>query len=269
VEYSLRQAEQANLLATGESLAELLADPQSSEPAIVATSPLSVVSYKVLAEQIERLAGRLSGAGLKTGDCVAIALPNSVELLVVLLALARARLIAEPLNPAYKRDEVRFFIEDAQARAIVAEEADVTVRDAAAGLGLPIWTPAVDSRGVVELTGLTQASRTSVDAPKPDDVALFAYTSGTTGRPKCVPLTHANVLWSARNVAAEYALTSEDRSLLVMPLFHGHGLIGSALSTLASGGCVIVPPRFSASAFWGLFREQPSVSVSPETTERT
>jgi acyl-CoA synthetase (AMP-forming)/AMP-acid ligase II len=70
-----------------------------------------------------------------------------------------------------------------------------------------------------------------------------------------VPLTHANIIWSSRNIAAHYSLTAADRSLVVMPLFHGHGLIGATLSTLASGGCAIVPPRFSASAFWGQFRE--------------
>jgi oxalate---CoA ligase len=81
------------------------------------------------------------------------------------------------------------------------------------------------------------------------------YTSGTTSQPKDVPLTHGNVLCSARNIAAHYALTPEDRSLVVMPLFHGLGLIGAALSTLASGGVLIVPPRFSASSFWPLLRK--------------
>jgi acyl-CoA synthetase (AMP-forming)/AMP-acid ligase II len=185
---------------------------------------------------------------------VAIVLPNSLEFLIIFLAVTRARLVAAPLNPAYKRDEMRFFIEDAPAKAVVAEASNV-LTEATAGLGLPVWTPRVDSSGVVELAGLAQASRTSVDAPNPDDVAIFEYTSGTTGRPKCVPLTHANVLWSARNIAAQYTLTAADRSLVVLPLFHGHGLIGSTLSTLASGGSVIVPPRFSASAFWRLFRE--------------
>ena len=237
------------------NLAELFADPGSSAPAIISTSPLMIVSYKALADQIERLSGQLRSAGLKPGDSVAIVLPNSLEFLVVFLALTHARLVAAPLNPADKPDEIRFFIEDAQARAVVAEGANIAVREAAAGLGLPIWQPRVDSRGVVELPELPQGSRTSLDAPHPDDVALFAYTSGTTGRPKCVPLTHANVLWSARNIAEHYALTAADRSLVVLPLFHGHGLIGATLSTLASGGSVIVPPRFSASEFWKLFRE--------------
>jgi acyl-CoA synthetase (AMP-forming)/AMP-acid ligase II len=237
------------------NLAELFADRGSSAPAIIATSPLAIVSYKALADQIERLSGQLRNAGLKPGDRVAIVLLNSLEFLVVFLSLTHARLVAVPLNPADKLDEIRFFIEDAQAQAVVAEGANVTVREAAAGLGLPIWQPRVDSRGTVELPELQQGSRTSLDAPHPDDVALFAYTSGTTGRPKCVPLTHANVLWSSRNIAAHYALAAADRSLVVLPLFHGHGLIGATLSTLASGGSVVVPPRFSASEFWKLFRE--------------
>ncbi len=237
------------------SLAELLADPGSSAPAIIAISPLAIVSYKALAEQIERLAAQLRNARLKPGECVAIVLPNSLEFLVVFLALTCARLVAAPLNPADKADEIRFFIEDARAQAVVAEGANVAVREATAGLDLPIWQPRVDSRGVVELPELPPASRTSIDAPKPDDAALFAYTSGTTDRPKCVPLTHANMLWSSCNIAAHYALTSADCSLVVLPLFQGHGLIGATLSTLASGGSVIVPPRFSASEFWRLFRE--------------
>src|SRR5260370_392198 len=212
-------------MTTRSSLAELLADHRSSAPAIISTSPLVVVSYKALAEQIERLSEQLRSAGLKPGDCVAIVLPNSLEFLVVFLALTHARLIAAPLNPADKPDEIRFFIEDAQAQAVVAEGGDLTVRVATAGLGLPIWQPRVDSRGVVQLPELPSASRASIDAPNPDDIALFAYTSGTTGRPKCVPLTHANVLWSARDIASQYDLTSPDSSLVVLPLFDGHSFI--------------------------------------------
>jgi oxalate---CoA ligase len=213
------------------------------------------VSYKALAGQIERLSAQLRSAALKPGDCVVVVLPNSLEFMVVFLALTRARLVAAPLNPADKPDEIRFFIEDAQAHAVIAESANVSVREAAAGLGLPIWHPRVDSRGIVQVPELPGPSRLSIDAPRPDDIAIFAYTSGTTGRPKCVPLTHRNLLSSARDIAAHYDLTSADCSLVVLPLFHGHGLIGATLSTLASGGSVIVPPRFSASEFWKLFGE--------------
>jgi acyl-CoA synthetase (AMP-forming)/AMP-acid ligase II len=240
---------------TRTTLAYLLEDPGSSAPAIVSTDLGVVVGYRALAEQIERLSGRLRRAGLKPGDAVAIVLPNSLEFLVVLLALTNAGLVAAPLNPADKPDEIRFFIEDTEAQAVVAEGAKFGVMEATAGIEVPIWQPRVDSRGVVELPELPNASHATIDAPNPDDVALFAYTSGTTDRPKCVPLTHANVLWSSRNIAAHYGLTSADCGLVVLPMFHGHGLVGATLSTLASGGCVIVPPRFSASEFWRLFRE--------------
>jgi acyl-CoA synthetase (AMP-forming)/AMP-acid ligase II len=238
-----------------ETLAELLADPASSAPAIIAASPLAVVSYKDLAGQIEQLAGRLRNAGLQPGDCVAMVLPNGLEFLVVFLALTRARLVAAPLNPAYKADELRFFLEDGQARAVIAEGGNQAVKEAAAGLGLTVWHPRASASGAVEVEQLPAVSRDAADAPGPDDVALFLHTSGTTSRPKGVPLTHTNVIRSADNIAAHYRLTPDDRSLVVMPLFHVHGLIGAVLSTLASGGAVIVPPRFSASEFWSLFHQ--------------
>ncbi|MGO9062196.1 MAG: acyl--CoA ligase [Candidatus Binataceae bacterium] len=237
------------------TLAELLADPASPAPAIIASDPPMVVSYKALAEQIEWLAGQLRSAGLRPGESVAIVLHNGLEFLVVFLALARARIVAAPLNPAYKASELRFFLEDGQARTVIADPDNTAVKEAAAELGLAIWSPRVDSTGAVELAELERVSGAGAEPPYPDDVALFLHTSGTTSRPKGVPLTHANVLGSSLNIAAHYALTPGDRSLVVMPLFHVHGLIGAAFSTLVSGGAVIVPPRFSASAFWGLFHE--------------
>ena len=87
-------------------------------------------------------------------------------------------------------------------------------------------------------------------APADSDIALFLHTSGTTSRPKGVPLRHLNLMRSLENIKNTYALTPDDTSLIVMPLFHVHGLIGATLSTLNSGGTVVVPPRFSASAFW-------------------
>jgi len=97
----------------------------------------------------------------------------------------------------------------------------------------------------VELPGLPQASRTSMDAPNSDDVAIFVYTSEPQASPNAcrLPLQRALVIAQYRRALC---LTPADRSLVVLPLFHGHGLIGSTLSTLASGGSLILPPRFSA-----------------------
>src|SRR6185369_4612970 len=126
------------------------------------------------------------------------------------------------------------------------------VRDVARDLGLPAWTASRDSEGLVRLEGegMPASPGPSCEAPRPEDVALFLHTSGTTSRPKGVPLTHANLMTSVRNIAAHYQLTPADTSLLVMPLFHVHGLIGATLSTFWSGGTLVVPPRFSASTFW-------------------
>ncbi len=182
-------------------------------------------------------------------------LPNGLEFLVLFLALARSGLIAAPLNPAHKAYELRIFFEDIHPRAIIVGSSNPAVIEAASGLNFAIWPSFVDSSGAVGLIGVPQLSRTISGNPGGDDVALLLHTSGTTSRPKGVPLTHTNVLRSALNIASHYALTSADRSMVVMPLFHGHGLIGAALATLASGGAAIVPPRFSASQFWGLFRK--------------
>jgi oxalate---CoA ligase len=226
------------------TLAHLLKDSGSSAPAIVAPSPGVVLNYRALAGQVEVLASQFLGAGLKAGDVVALVLPNGLEFLVVFLALTRAGLVAAPVNPADKTAEMQFFIGAGQAKAVIADTDNAAAAETARALALPIWTPRIEPPGVVALAQLARDARRSPDDPDPEDVAVLMYTSGSTGRPKGVPLTHGNVLSSAANIAAHYALNPEDRSLVVMPLFHGHGLIGAALSTLASGGTLIVPPAF-------------------------
>jgi acyl-CoA synthetase (AMP-forming)/AMP-acid ligase II len=236
------------------TLAQLLADPTSAEPAVIAEAAGVAISYRALAEQVERLAEALCGGGLRPGDAVALVLPNGPELLVLLLALARAGLIAAPLNPAYTTDELRGLLADIGPRAIIAVRGNRVVSDAGAAFDLPIWVASIEPSGTVRVEGIPSTSPGALRAPEADDVALFLHTSGTEGRAKLVPLTHRNLVHAARHIASHYSLTPADRTLVVLPLFHGHGLIGGALATLASGGAVIVPPRFSASRFWESFR---------------
>ncbi|MEJ0085215.1 MAG: AMP-binding protein [Pseudomonadota bacterium] len=237
------------------TLAHLFADPASPEAAIVDDATGLTTSYRALSDQVERLAETLSGAGFGRGEAVALILPNGVELLVLCLALTRAGLIAAPLDPASTQHELAGLIADIQARAIVTRIDNAVAVNAATVLGTSIFTASLDSAGFVRLDGIVTKPRGAPAPPDANDVAFYLHTSGTSEKPKVVPLTHANVTLSARNIAAHYALTPADRSLVVVPLFHGHGLIGSTLSTLASGGAVIVPPRFSASRFWQAFHE--------------
>ncbi len=234
------------------TLPDLLGRAEPNRPAVLLPDAPNPTTYRALAEQTESLAAVLRASGLEPGQPVAVVLPNGLEYLAVFLAAARARLIAAPLNPAYKPEEFRFYLDDVGARAVVAPPGAHAVREVATDLGLPVWTATLDARGVVRLDGdgLKPAAAAGPEPPRPDDVALFLHTSGTTSRPKGVPLTHANLMASVANIAGHYRLTPDDTSLVVMPLFHVHGLIGVTFSTLWSGGTLVVPPRFSAGSFW-------------------
>ncbi|HYT95069.1 MAG TPA: acyl--CoA ligase, partial [Gemmataceae bacterium] len=238
---------------TSSTLADLLSLDSPSHAAVILPEDGAITMRRGLAEQVEALAARLRQTGLQPGQPVAIVLPNGLEYLVAFLAVARARLVAAPLNPAYKADEFRFYLEDIGARAIIAPPGGHPVRDVARDLGLVVWDARLDGQGRATLEGEKAHGSQPVglpEAPRPEDVALFLHTSGTTSRPKGVPLTHGNLMTSIRNIANHYRLTPEDVGLVVMPLFHVHGLIGATLAPLFAGGTVVVPPRFSAGAFW-------------------
>lgn len=233
------------------TLTGLFANADPGHAAVILPEDGATTTYRALGEQVESLAAILRRSGLQPGEPVGIVLPNGLEYLACFLAVTRARLITAPLNAAYKPDEFRFFLEDAGAKALIGPTEPHPVRDVARALGLPYWSAARAADGRVRLEGDGLRSATSApEPPRPDDTALFLHTSGTTGRPKGVPLTHANLMASVRNIAGHYRLTSEDTGLLVMPLFHVHGLIGATLAAFWAGGSLVVPPRFSAGSFW-------------------
>jgi oxalate---CoA ligase len=240
------------------TLAELFSDDFSArKAAIVPGGP--VVTHGQLREQVFRLADALRRGGVASQSTVSIVLPNGLDYLATFLATTCAGAIAAPLNSAYKAEEFKFYMEDAQSRAVIVPPGPHPAREAAAQLDLPVWDARLDAAGEVQLERAGNGSAASPQAkdnrPRGDDVALFLHTSGTTSRPKGVPLTHANLMASLRNIVATYALTPKDCSLIVMPLFHVHGLIGATLSTLLAGGTVIVPPSFSATRFWPIAHE--------------
>ena len=211
------------------------------------------VTYAEFGDEIERVAELLAGAGVQPGRAVSIVLPNGLEFMVVFLAVARAGAIAAPLNSAYTTDEFTFYMEDAEAQLAILPLGEHAAREAAAQLGVPTIEASLDDSDRTSLSkgGDTLTARRDAPAPSPDDVALFLHTSGTTSRPKGVPLTHGNLAASIKNISDTYRLTPDDIAMVVMPLFHVHGLIGVSLSTLSTGGSLVVPPRFSASRFWG------------------
>ena len=258
--------------------------PPSSAPALLIPSPKSptdqahVVSYAKLHQLVSGLQARFRALPLPTQGAIAIALPNSLAFVAAFVATAAHRSIAAPLNPAYTQPEFDFYLGDLQAAIVLvphgAVDRDEPVVQAAKARGVAVgecyWAPTgpgpegnvvLDIRVPGGLHGVqpgpvapSSGSASTDDEAQPTDVALVLHTSGTTGRPKVVPLSHANLAHSASNIARTYSLTPADRTLLVMPLFHVHGLLSALLAPLHAGSSAIIPLRFSASDFWPLYR---------------
>lgn len=236
-------------------ITELLDSGSPAKTAAVAAGGGPPISYDQLRLQVASLAATLGKLGIGRGDRVAIALPNGIEMLVSFLAASVAG-TAAPLNPAYKLEEFRFYLDDTGARALIVPPQGAHEARAAAGDNILIIEADLDSLGNVRFQAATpKPSKASHCNPGPADIALILHTSGTTSRPKRVPLSHANLMVSARTVAATYGLSPTDVSLCVMPLFHVHGLVASTLATLSTGGTVVLVPRFNPLSFWSLVRD--------------
>ena len=220
-----------------------------------------VVTYVQLIAEVVSFQRKLAEVGVSPQAAVSIALPNSYEFIVSFLAASWQRAIAAPLNPAYKQDEFEFYIDDlSSALALIPkgsyQQHSAVVRAARkyqAAIAECYWNGQEVVLDVKDSGKLYRRGNRAIERAQPDDVALVLHTSGTTGRPKAVPLTHKNLTRTMSNIQRTYALSATDRTYLVMPLFHVHGLLAGFLAPLSSGGSVIIPPRFSATDFWSDF----------------
>jgi acyl-CoA synthetase (AMP-forming)/AMP-acid ligase II len=233
------------------TLANILDKHLSNKTSIIIPNG-PTINYLKLHSEIERVAEILAGAGIKKGRAVSIVLGNNLEFMILFLAVTRAGAIAAPLNPAYTIDEFKFYMEDTDAQLVlISNQSDFAIK-AANDLNIEIATITLTEAGSIEIykNGNILTTRKDVEPPNENDVALFLHTSGTTNKPKGVPLTHRNLISSLSNISKTYSLSESDIALVVMPLFHVHGLIGVALTSLYSGGVIVIPDRFSASTFW-------------------
>jgi amino acid adenylation domain-containing protein len=220
-------------------------------PAILAPSR-AFLTYNRLFDQIKHTLQTLNELGLGRNDRIAIVLPDGPELAVAFFAVAAGATCA-PLNPTYTANEFDFYLSDLKAKALVIGAGmNSPALSVARSRGIPIieLTPSHASEaGVFTLRGDKRSSAATQGFSNPEDEALVLHTSGTTSRPKIVPLTQSNLCTSAHNIRMTLNLTREDRCLNVMPLFHIHGLIGASLSSLFAGACVVCTPGFYAPNF--------------------
>jgi acyl-CoA synthetase (AMP-forming)/AMP-acid ligase II len=246
-------------------LLELL-ERASDVPALLAPGEPEALSYGGLTDVVDGLAERLAALGVERGDRVALALPPGPEFVELLLAVAALGAAAAPLNPVYGTAEFAFYLDDLRPRVLLvpAGELDAARQAAEGNAQLVDVTLVAGGPAELEAQGATAAATRS--APSPDDVALLLHTSGTTSRPKQVPLRHRNLMASARAIARHYALTSDDVSYCAMPLFHVHGLVASTLAQLAAGGTVLAPRRVAPARFWSQLAEHGATWYSASPT---
>jgi acyl-CoA synthetase (AMP-forming)/AMP-acid ligase II/acyl carrier protein len=216
------------------------------------------MTYDALWLQTRDIVRGLRSLGVGRTDRVAVVLPDGPEAAVAMVAVA-AGAVCVPLNPGFTYDEYqRYFGELHLAVLLTHAHSNSASRRAAHTLGIPVIevvTRPHDGAGAFSIVGQAPQRAADDEFASGADDAFMLLTSGSTSRPKTVPLTHASVCLSACNVGTALELGSRDRLLSVLPLFHGHGLISGLLAALAAGSSVVCAPGFDARAFFGWLTE--------------
>lgn len=219
------------------TLFEVLERGDRASPALIVGSGGRTYTRREIHDLATQFALTLVAGGIKAGDVVTIAEPNTVDFVIAFLGCTYARGIAAPLNQNYTKSEFSYYMEDANSKLLVTgPNGNEAAESAASESNIPAISIALshDSSSSASLNVQIKHGNfavASVDAkgenleglPDTGDVALFLHTSGTTSRPKGVPLTHGNLTASLANISKTYEFSTQDVSLLVMPLFHVHG----------------------------------------------
>lgn len=204
----------------------------------------SALTFEEVHHRAQAVAGAIAAQGIKPGESVAYALSNGVDAALTILGALYGGYLTVAVNLVAGQDTITYVLDHSQARLVL--------HDAGAK---PLITAALQGRDappdLVEVsTALFTGTPTEEWPGQAGHDGLLMYTSGTTGRPKGVVLTHGNLLAGGSNAVLAHALTAADRALCVLPLYHINGLCVTLLGPLVSGGSVVVPPKFRVSTFW-------------------
>ncbi len=213
------------------------------------------LTYQALIEHVDQIGSELASQGLTNADRVAIVLPNGPEMATAFLAVS-SYMSAAPLNPAYKQSEYEFYLEDLNPKLVIVEEnSSNPVREAAKKLSIPVAEIKINKDAAAGVFSLFTKVK-EIAFPSENTEALVLHTSGTTSRPKVVPLTQGNIVASARNISNTLKLSEADHSLNIMPLFHIHGLIAVLCASISAGSSVCCTQGFNALKFFELAKSE-------------
>lgn len=216
----------------------------------LATENADRIDYAGLEQQSQRVATLLMAQGTQPGDTVSLVMPNGLNTLRLLLGALHGGWCVNPVNLLSSAEQMRYVLDHSDCTLVIAspEWADA-VRAVIATLARPValLVCKADDDGTQQL--LPERPTVTPD-PAPEAMALLMYTSGTTGVPKGVVLTQANLAANAHNISREHGLAPRDRVLAVLPLYHINAFAVTMLAPLAHGGSLAMPPRFSAGSFW-------------------
>lgn len=229
----------------------------AGRPALLAPGK-PMLTYAELKQHIENVSKTLRGFGISRKSRVAVISPNGPEMASAFLSVTSCAAYA-PLNSNYKKEEYEFYLTDLKASALLVHcQLDTPAREVAQSKGIPVieMIPGENKEaGWFELKGKPFAAASTQGVAEPDDTALILYTSGTTSRPKMVPLSQRNIFTSAYNIGATLGLSSDDRCLNLMPLFHIHGLMAALLASLNVCASVVCTPGFKDELFIAWLKE--------------
>ncbi|MDB5328181.1 MAG: putative linear pentadecapeptide gramicidin synthetase LgrB [Phycisphaerales bacterium] len=242
-----------------EAVTDLLQRHATATPTALAvlSGERAALTYADVAGRVSEVGEVLRAAGIAAGDTVAVVVPESVDTAILVLAISAFAACA-PINPAYNAAEFESLLKSLRANSLVVLAGDQTpAKNAAERLSLPVVELTLDPAG--QIGGYLSA--TTIAAPKEGhsptavrkDAALLLFTSGTSARPRLVPLTHANLAAAAVSIQSALELTAADRCLGVMPLYHIHGL-SLLFATIAAGGSYIGMSGFTPDAFYDALR---------------
>ena len=219
---------------------------------VLLTSPETgrSLTYGALPDHARAVGGFLQARGIPVGAHVGLHLHNGLQTSTLFLALIAAGYVATPLNLLSQSRQLAWVLEHSEARLVFGCAAhEATLRSALEQMARPPEVAIIDIDAEWIFQGSDQAPLPDIRA---EDTALLMYTSGTTGTPKGVLLSHANLLAGAGAVAAWHGLTPADRVLSSLPLYHINGQVIGTLAPFLSGGSIVAPHRFSASRWWDI-----------------